>query len=165
MARAECGRRSFRVQVKDGIAISTMRTQFGARKVIWDTGAADNFIRPQAVPSGLLRGRTIDEPPFHDSTSSAVGRLPAAHSPLLAPWRSWSARVTVSRKRCAPRRRRFPAGRCLGQAVGRGEGRPPRRLRMSAAWCLDACCLQSADQRQATPSSGFWAAVRTAWRV
>jgi hypothetical protein len=69
---AECGQGSFSVHVKDGIAISTMRTKFGDRKVIWDTGAADNFIRPSAVPSELRRGGIIDEPPFHDSTLNFV---------------------------------------------------------------------------------------------
>ena len=69
---AECGRRAFRIRVEHGIATSIMRTKFGDRKVIWDTGATDNFIRPSAVPSDLRVGRTIDYPPFHDSSSSLV---------------------------------------------------------------------------------------------
>lgn len=70
----ECGSRTFRVALVNGIAQSVGSTEFGERLFLWDTGATDNVIRPASLPPDKGTGRRIDDgPPVVNIESLRLG--------------------------------------------------------------------------------------------
>ena len=69
----ECGPKTFEVQVVDGVAQSTAKTDYGWRVFSWDTGSTRNVIRPSVVGRADTRATMTREITSQRVTSFVLG--------------------------------------------------------------------------------------------